>query len=133
MKPTRRPSVSLVTKRAVIMNVQFPHKWWFTLKSAVFSMSLSVHVFVSEGGGLLCESVCKADLLLDHFDNKQSSEAVDLLLTCQFAIHLLVSPCLPSGRVRSGISCLTWTLMVALTHWVCLLFFLRELMLWPPS
>ena len=30
----------------------------------------------------MCESVGKADLLLDHFDNKQSREAVDLPLTC---------------------------------------------------
>ena len=37
---------------------------------------------VSEGGGLVCESVGKADLLSDHFDNKQSMEAVDLPLTC---------------------------------------------------
>ena len=37
---------------------------------------------VSEGGGLVCESVGKADLLSDHFDSKQSSQkAVDLPLT----------------------------------------------------
>ena len=30
----------------------------------------------------MCESVGKADLLLDHFDSKQSREAVDLPLTC---------------------------------------------------
>ena len=29
-----------------------------------------------------CESVGKADLLSDHFDSKQSREAVDLPLTC---------------------------------------------------
>ena len=33
--------------------------------------------------GLVCESVGKADLLSDHFDSKQSREAVDLMLTCQ--------------------------------------------------
>ena len=37
---------------------------------------------VSEGGGVVCESVGKADLLSDHFDSKQSREAVDLLFTC---------------------------------------------------
>ena len=37
---------------------------------------------VSEGGGLVCESVVEADLLSDHFDSKQSREAVDLTLTC---------------------------------------------------
>ena len=33
---------------------------------------------VSEGGGLVCELVGKADLLSDHFHSKQSREAVDL-------------------------------------------------------
>ena len=36
---------------------------------------------VSESGGLGRESVGKADLLSDHFDSKQSREAVDLQLT----------------------------------------------------
>ena len=35
---------------------------------------------VSEGGGLVCESVGKADLS-NHFDSKQSREALDLPLT----------------------------------------------------
>ena len=30
----------------------------------------------------MCESVGKADLLLDYFDSKQSRESVDLPLTC---------------------------------------------------
>ena len=37
---------------------------------------------VSEGDGLLCKSVGKADLLSGHFDSKQSRETVDLPLTC---------------------------------------------------
>ena len=37
---------------------------------------------ITEGGELVCESVGKADLLSDHFDCKQSREAVDLPLTC---------------------------------------------------
>ena len=56
----------------VLMNVQSPHKWWSTLKSAVFGLSSSLPLLVSVGGGLVCESVGKADLLSDHFDNKQS-------------------------------------------------------------
>ena len=69
--------------RDVLMNVQSPHKWWYTLKSAVFGSSSSLPPLVSEGGGLVCESVGKADLLSDHFDSKQSREAVDLPLTCR--------------------------------------------------
>ena len=64
------------------MNVQSPHKWWSTLKSAVFGTSSSLPRLVNEGGGLVCESVGKADLLSDHFDSKQSRETVDLPLTC---------------------------------------------------
>ena len=61
---------------------QSPHKWWSTLKSAVFGSSSSLPPLVREGGGLVFESVGKADLLSDHFDRKQSREAVDLPLTC---------------------------------------------------
>ena len=68
--------------RDVLMNIQSPHKWWFTLKSEVFGSSSSLPPLVSEGGGLVCESVGKADLLSDHFDSMQSREDVDLPLTC---------------------------------------------------
>ena len=55
---------------------------WRTLKSVVFGSSSSLALLVSEGGGLVCESVGKADLLLDNFDSKQSREAVYLPFTC---------------------------------------------------
>ena len=64
------------------MNVQSPHKWWSTLKSAVSGLSLSLPLLVGGGGGLVCKSVGKADLLFDHFDGVQSRESVDLPLTC---------------------------------------------------
>ena len=51
---------------------------------------------VSEGGGLVCESVSKADLLSEHFDSKQSREAVDRLLTCH------PSPSLTTFAFRSS-------------------------------
>ena len=43
---------------------------------------------VREVGGLVCELVGKADLLSDHFDSKQSREAVDLPVTCHPSISL---------------------------------------------
>ena len=43
---------------------------------------------VSEGGGLVCESVGKADLLSNHFESKQSRDAVDLPLACHPSISL---------------------------------------------
>ena len=83
-------------KRDVLMNVQSPHKWWSSLKSVVFGSSSSLPPLVREGGGLVCESVGKADLLSDHFDRKQSREAVDLLLTCH------PSPSLTTFTFRSS-------------------------------
>ena len=68
--------------RDVLINVHSPHKWWSTLKSAVFGSRSSLLPLVSEGGGMVCESVGKADLLSDHFDSKQSRKAVELLITC---------------------------------------------------
>ena len=52
--------------RDVLMNVQSPHTWWSTNKSAVFGSSSALPPLVSEGGILVCESIGKADLLLDH-------------------------------------------------------------------
>ena len=83
--------------RDVLMNAQSPHKWWSTLKSALFGLSSSLPLLDGRGGGLVCESAGKARLLSDHFDRKWSWESV--------AIRLRVLPPLPSGRVRSGISC----------------------------
>ena len=82
--------------RDVLMNVQSPHKRWSSLKSAMFGSSSSLPPLVSEGGGLVCESVGKADLLSDHFDSKQSRETIDLPLTC----HL--SPSLTTFAFRSS-------------------------------
>ena len=67
------------------MNVQSPLKWWSTLKYVVFGSSSSLPPLVCEGGGLVCESVGKAYLRSDHFDSKQSREAVDLPLNCHLS------------------------------------------------
>ena len=87
---------------AVLVNVQSPLKSWSTLKSAVFGTSSSLHPLVGEGGSLLCESVGNSDLLSDHFDSRQSREAVDLSLSCHPSPTLNI-PHLPSGRERSGL------------------------------
>ena len=62
----------------------------------MFGSSSSWPPLVSEGGGLVCESVGKADLLSDHFDRKQSREAVDLPLTCH------PSPSFTTFAIRSS-------------------------------
>ena len=51
---------------------------------------------VSEGGGLFCKSVGKADLLSYHFGIKHSREAVYLPLTCH------PSPSLTTFAFRSS-------------------------------
>ena len=91
-----------VRNRHVPINAQSSYKWWSTIKSAVFGLSSSLSPLVGGCDGLVSESVGKADLLSDHFDSKQSRESVDLPLT---AIHLQGLPPLPSGRVRSFMSC----------------------------
>ena len=49
----------------VLINAQCPHKWWSTLKSAVFGSSSdsSLPPLIGAGGGLVCESAGKAELL----------------------------------------------------------------------
>ena len=85
---------------------------------------------VSEGGELLCESVGKADLLSDHFDSKQSREAVDLPLTCH-PFPSLTTFAFRSSEVRR--------LLLDLDPYggtdplgMFPLFFRELLMLWPP-
>ena len=82
--------------REVLMNIQSPRKWWSTRKSAVFGSTSSLPPLVSEGGGVVCELVGNADLLSDHFDSKQSREAVDLPLICH------PSPSLTTFAFRSS-------------------------------
>ena len=62
----------------------------------MFGSSSSLPSLVSGGGGLVFESVGKADLMTDHFDSKQSREAVDLPLTCH------PSPSLTTCAFRSS-------------------------------
>ena len=80
----------------VLINVQSPHKWWSTIKSVVFCLSLTLSLLVGGGGGRVCESVDKADLLSDHLDSKPTKESVDLLLTCH------QSPRLTTFALRSS-------------------------------
>ena len=69
------------------MNVQSHHKWWSALKSAVFGSSSSVPPLVGPGGGLVCESVGKADLLLIILTANSPGR---LLIGWSLAIRLLV-------------------------------------------
>ena len=81
----------------VLMNVQSPHNWWSTLKSAVSGLSPSLPPLVVGGGELACDSVGQANLLSD--------DPGSLLICRSLAIRLRGLPPLHSGRVRSGVSC----------------------------
>ena len=62
----------------------------------MFGSTSSLPPLVSEAGGLVCESVGKADLLADHFFSKQSREAIDMPLACN------PSPSLTTFAFRSS-------------------------------
>ena len=55
----------------------------------MFGSSLSPPPLVGPGGGLVYESIGKADLLSNPFDSKQSPEFVDLLVTCHSSPRLI--------------------------------------------
>ena len=52
------------------------HKWWPTLKSVVFGSGSSLPPLVrgGGGGGTVCESVGKLDLLFSHFYSKHAAQ-----------------------------------------------------------
>ena len=62
----------------------------------MFGSISSLPALVREAGGLVCELVGKADLLPDHFDSKQSREAVDLPFTYHPSHSLLITHLLVS-------------------------------------
>ena len=62
------------------MNAQ-SHKSGSPFKSLLFSSRLRC-CCSWEGAGLVCNSVCKADLPSDYLGNQQSKESVDLPQTC---------------------------------------------------
>ena len=73
----------------VLMNVLSPHKWWSTLKSAVFGSSSALPPLVSEGGNWcvsrLVRLICCRIILT-------ASSPGRLLIGRSLAIHLLVLP-----------------------------------------
>ena len=115
--------------RGVLMNALSPHKWWSTIKSAVFGLSSSLPPLVGGGGGLVCESlalICSRIILM-------ASSPGSLLI-----FHSLdhPSPCLTSFAFRSSE---VNHLLLDLDPYGgsdplgMFLFFLRELlMFWPP-
>ena len=65
--------------------------------SAELKADSSLPPLIGAGGGLVCESVGKADMLSAHFDGKQSRDPVDLSSACH---RPPVSLPLPLGHGR---------------------------------
>ena len=68
--------------RETMLSTNNSHKWWSTLKSAVFGARSAVPPLVGNGAAIVSDSACKANLFLRHFDEKQSREEVTIPQTC---------------------------------------------------
>ena len=87
MKNTRRPNQFSDRNKDVLMNdgLLISGGSFLSLLSGLSlspNSSLSWPQLVGWGGGLVCESVGKADLLSDHFDANEYRESMDS------AVHL---------------------------------------------
>ena len=105
--------------RDVLINVLSPHKWSSTLKSrSSFPPLVSgvVDWCASPWVRLIC---CQIILIA-------SSQGTLLICRSRNIRLLVLPPPLPSDQVRPGVSCCTWTLMVALIHWACFPLFLTR-------
>ena len=63
-------------------NATQPHKWWSSLKTAVFGVSPSIPPLLSSDGSLVSDHNKRARLLMSQFDSKQSRDTVALPPTC---------------------------------------------------
>ena len=86
-----------VRNRAVLTNDKFPHKWWSTLKPALFGMSSSLNPLAGGGGGLVYEPLVRPICFLIIL---MVSSLGRLLICRSLAIHFLASS--PSLQVERG-------------------------------
>ena len=87
------------------MNVQSPHKWRYTIKSAVFGSSSSLLLLGSEGGGLVCEWV---GMLICGWIILTASSRRRLMIYHSLVIHLLVLQPRSSGVSLIRLGPLWW-------------------------
>ena len=63
------------------------------------SSDSSLPPLIGAGGGLVCESIGKADMLSAHFDGQQSRDPVDMPSTCR-PFHSLTTFAFKSREVK---------------------------------
>lgn len=69
--------------RGRLLGVSDPHKWWRTLKGAIFGAVRTVPPLVNPSTGVLVsDPVQKAEVLLSAFEGKQSDRVLELPSTC---------------------------------------------------
>ena len=102
MKPSQRSSVGLVTETGMFLSMSSPLISGGSLfKSVVFRSSSSLPPIVSEGGGLVRESVGKADLLSDNFDSSHPSTSPNTFAFRSSEVRLLLLDLDPYGGTDS--------------------------------
>ena len=74
----------------VLMNVQSPHKWWSTLKSAMFGSSSSLPPLVGAGGGLVYWCVSRLERVICCQIILTASSPGSLLICWSLTIRLLI-------------------------------------------
>ena len=65
-----------------LLAVSNAHRWWSTLKGAVFGADPALPPLVNSLGGVVSGSAEKAELLSAHFDSKQSRDPILMPVSC---------------------------------------------------
>ena len=68
--------------KETLLGATQPHKWWSTLKSALFGVDDGMPPLLKPDGSLTHCSKEKATLLANVFDGKQSDEVLTLPQSC---------------------------------------------------
>ena len=84
----------------VLSGATHPHKWWASLKSALFGVDSTLPPIAKPDGTVTYDPTVKADLFSSHFRSKQSQEDVDLPLACS-SQPVLCSVAFRSSEVES--------------------------------
>ena len=97
--------------RDTLIGTTNSHKWWSTLKTALFGVDVVVPPILRPDGSLVHYPKEKAALFADVFDSKQSNDSLTMPQSC-FPVAELTTIAFSSGEVKKLL--LNLTLMVVL-------------------